>query len=129
MGDNQLHQVLSQLGEIKGTLNSLSTNKPSLREIYIPLLSLIVALAGVLSGVYIHHRATKTQINIKQIEVTFIAKQKGYASIMSNIHDTFAAAAVSNKAEMIRSIETLRTSFWEIEPFVDSKNEKSCAIT
>jgi hypothetical protein len=45
------------------------------KEIWIPLLSTIVALAGVLSGVLGQSCSAKTQLKAKQIEVTFEVKR------------------------------------------------------
>ena len=88
------------------------------KDIIIPLLSLIVALAGVLSASLIQYISLRSQISLKQYEVTFISKQKAYAEVMSAMHAAFFSSAPQSKAEMLQSFDKLTASAFAVQPFL-----------
>ena len=90
------------------------------REIWIPLLSTIVALAGVMSGVWIQNKRLNADVELKQFEVTFLEKQKSYASFMLALSDTFNSAYQQNPIVLRQQIERLETTFFAMEPFLKS---------
>ena len=65
---------------------------PKWRDIWIPLLSTIVALAGVLTGAWLRTIDRKTQADLKKYELGFVVKQQAYAGFINSVADAFVNA-------------------------------------
>lgn len=96
--------------------------KPSTKELIIPILSLLVAFAGIVSTSAIQIASLRTQNEIKQYEVTFIAKQKAYADLMRSTHKVFYAGFdARSSGELKSSINELETNVYAVQPFLKPK--------
>lgn len=114
---------------LKSLFQSLSTNltnaldRPSTKELLIPVISLLVAFAGIVSTSAIQIVGLRTQNKIKQYEVTFIAKQKAYADLMRSTHKAFNAGFEARSSGELRSaINELEISVYAVQPFLGSKD-------
>lgn len=69
---------------------------------------------------------TQGDTHIKQFEVTFHEKQKGYAAFMQAMHDTFITSHKGNPADTMKMADGLQSKFFVIEPFLsDNVHEKT----
>jgi hypothetical protein len=88
--------------------------------IIIPILSTVIALVGILSGVYLQTNSTQAQIRMNQFEVTFNAKQQGYADLMATMQNGFFSSMDGNRDERISHTDKLHSLFFSIEPFIST---------
>ena len=96
--------------------------QPSTKELIVPVLSLLVAFAGIVSTSAIQIVSLRTQNEIKQYEVTFIAKQKAYADLMRSTHKVyFAGLDAKSMGELNSAFNELETNMYAVQPFLRSK--------
>jgi ABC-type multidrug transport system fused ATPase/permease subunit len=96
--------------------------QPNTKEMIIPIISLLVAFAGIVSTSVIQIVGLRTQNELKQYEVTFIAKQKAYADLMRSTHKVFNAGFEARSSGEIKSaINDLETSVYAVQPFLSRK--------
>ncbi len=88
------------------------------RDIWIPLLSTIIALTGVLSGIWIQNNTIGAQAEMNRYQVTFAAKQKGYAEFMSALQISLNNSLESDKETLIGSDDLIVSKYYAIEPFL-----------
>ena len=88
-------------------------------NIRMPLLSLVIALAAVISSAYIQIRTNNTQAELKKYEVTFRTKQDAYSSFMRYVLTSFESAYKNDVDSLIGNLGRLETSYYTIEPFLD----------
>lgn len=122
-------EILVEIKEIDNRLSEYFKKQGSTSRwstIIIPILSTIVALVGVLSGVYLQTNSTQAQFRISQFEVTFNAKQQGYADLMTTIQTGFLSSIDGNQDSLTTSVNQIPFLFYSIEPFIttgDSRNQ------
>jgi hypothetical protein len=88
------------------------------KDVVIPLLSLVVALSGIISAAFIQFASLQSQVSLKQYEVTYLAKQKAYSEVLSSMHSAFYSSVPQSKAEMLRAFDKLTTDVFSIQPFL-----------
>ena len=87
-------------------------------DIGIPLLSLLVALAGVLTSTVVQVYSISQQTTLKQYEVTFLAKQKAYAELMATIELAQESAAdPSPDSNLMTAHAKMLTQVIAVQPF------------
>jgi hypothetical protein len=93
------------------------------KDILIPTLALLVALAGVLASTLVQVATLKSQAELKQYEVTFLAKQRAYANFMSSIHAMFFSSTEASKDTLFRNIDNVQAQTFAIQPFLSSADQ------
>lgn len=94
------------------------------KDTIIPILSLLVALAGILATTVVQVANLRSQASLKQYEVTFIAKQKTYAEVMASVHELFFSSMQQrSRDEFIRAINKLEADTFSIQPFLPSSEQ------
>ncbi len=89
--------------------------------IWIPLVSLFVALISVLSSVYIQQRTQHTQVEMKKYEISFKPKQMNYSAFVSNLFYAFESAGQMNPITLRSNLDRIEISYYNIEPFLDTE--------
>ena len=90
-------------------------------NIWIPLVSLIVALSSVLGSVYMQQNTQKTQIEMKKYEISFKPKQLNYSAFISNLFYAFESARQMNPITLRSNLERIEISYYNIEPFLSKE--------
>ena len=94
------------------------------KDTIIPILSLLVALAGILTTAAVQVANLRSQARLKQYEVTFIAKQKAYAEVMASLHQLFFSSMQQHsRDEFIRAIDKLQADTFSIQPFLPTSEQ------
>jgi hypothetical protein len=89
------------------------------KDTVIPILSLLVALAGIIATTVVQVVNLHAQARLKQYEVTFIAKQKTYAEVLASLHELFFSSTPQYPREaFIRAIDKLQFHTFSIQPFL-----------
>ena len=105
----------------------MTTVKQGSKDFWIPLLSTIVALAGILSAFLTQFYTTQTTVELKKYEVTFRVKQETYAKFMILLSDTFYLAwkpESFGSPELEESSHKLTSTYLSLEPFIDQKDTR-----
>ena len=95
-----------------------------IKELGIPLLSVTIALAGVLSGYILNSWTVEAQSTLKIFEVTFPEKQKGYARLMGLLSDSFYSAAWQQQESHYKFLDSLEDNYFELEPYLSACNRE-----
>lgn len=90
-------------------------------NIWLPIVSLIVALSSVLSSVYMQHRTQESQIELKKYEISFSPKQLNYSAFISNLFYAFESAEQMNPITLPSNIDRIEISYYNIEPFLSKE--------
>ncbi len=109
---------------LKALEKSMSTDKQTKKEYWIPLLSSIVAIAGILSAFLTQYYTTQATIELKKYEVTFRVTQETYAKFMMLLSDTFYLAWKPESfgdPELQESTHNLMSTYLALEPFITKK--------
>ncbi|MBW1825366.1 MAG: hypothetical protein JRI87_12605 [Deltaproteobacteria bacterium] len=85
------------------------------KEIWIPVLSMLVALVGVLSGVALQYINGQVQVKLKEYEVSYDAKRQSYASVLRSALDTASYAQEADDSQLEEAIYRLETSLLKAE--------------
>lgn len=93
------------------------------RDTVIPLLSLLVALAGILAATVVQVANIRSQTTLKQYEVTFVAKQKAYADVMASVHGLFFTSIQRSRDDLIRAVDKLQADTFSIQPFLTGSEQ------
>ncbi|OGN93377.1 MAG: hypothetical protein A2Z75_08895 [Chloroflexi bacterium RBG_13_50_10] len=94
--------------------------KSTFKEVLIPVLSTIVALAGIASGVFMQQSTNRSQIEMQKYEVTFTNNQKSYAEFMTYLQLTFKSALEKDKDNnLTHNFEQLTYNYYFMEPFLN----------
>jgi hypothetical protein len=102
-------------------------NKQNRREFWIPLLSSIVAIAGILIGSLGQYYTTQTIMESKKFEVTFRVKQESYAKFMMLLSDTFYLAwkpESFSDPELQETTHNLVSTYLGLEPFINKTERR-----
>lgn len=95
-----------------------SIEQSRFKEIGMPIISVLIALLGVMSGYVLNSWTARSQFALKTFEVTFPEKQKGYAKFMHLLTDSFYSAAWRDQEDHFIFIEKLEASYFGLEPFL-----------
>lgn len=93
------------------------------RDTVIPLLSLLVALAGILAATVVQAVNIRSQTTLKQYEVTFIAKQKAYTDVMASVHGLFFTSIQRSDDAFIGAVDKLQADTFSIQPFLTGSEQ------
>jgi hypothetical protein len=96
-----------------------NNRKINLKDILIPVLSTIIALAGIASGIYTQRSTTQAQIEMKKYEVTFENNQKNYAEFMTHAHLMWLTALGKDREQYGQNVQQLMYIFYSMEPFLN----------
>lgn len=102
--------------------DDVAKNNWSLKDILIPVLSTLVALAGIASGIYTQRSSTQAQIEMKRYEVTFENNQKNYAEFMNYVRLIWKNAVGKDKEQHGQNVEQLMYSYYSMEPFLSENS-------
>jgi hypothetical protein len=111
---NDLTHVETSLGNLDKRLSDFldkQDKRTAWKDIWIPLFATIVALTGVLSGVVIQQNTISTQLEMNRFQVTFDAKQKGYADFMSSLQNALTKSMEQDNQALVDSTDTLPIKF------------------
>lgn len=90
-------------------------------NIWIPLVSLIVALSAVLSSVYMQQKTQESQIEMKKYEISFKPKQQNYSAFIGNLFYAFESAGQMNHITLRSNLDRIEISYYNIEPFLNKE--------
>ena len=116
-------------GRVEGLATQLSEyiaraeKRNKWKDILIPTLALLVALAGVLASTLVQVATMRSQAELKQYEVTFLAKQRVYANLMSSIHAMFFSSTEASKETLFRNVDNVQAQIFAIQPFLSSADQ------
>jgi len=102
-------------------------DKQTTKEYWVPLLSTIVAITGILSAFLTQYYATQTTIELKKYEVTFRVTQETYANFMMLLSDTFYIAwkpESFSTPELNEATHNLMSTYLGLEPFITKKGRR-----
>ncbi len=91
---------------------------------WVPLLSMFVALTAVASSTFLQSKGINTQVEMKKYETVFKPKQEGYASFMKSLAETFDSAYHKDRKTMIVNLVKLEAAYFSIEPFLSEQERK-----
>src|SRR6266496_5362102 len=94
------------------------------KDIVVPVTSALVALAGVLSGVYVQRSAAWMQLKTKEYEISFLTKQKGYGEVVRLLGDCEKNLVEGDQADFSKNIAALQTQYLSLEPFIKRKTSR-----
>ena len=94
------------------------------KDAVIPLLSLLVALSGIVATVVVQVVSIHSQTELKQYEVTFITKQKAYSNMMASLHALFFARTQPSRNEFIAAIDKLQAETFSVQPFLSKRDQE-----
>jgi hypothetical protein len=117
--------LAARQSEMEKEIILLKASTSKAKEIWIPLFSVIVALAGVFSGILGQAINAKSQLAAKQLEVTFEAKRTGYAGLLSTIQMCFLHASDKITPATVQCMDKAQVEYFSVEPFLrkDTRNE------
>ncbi len=104
-----------------GIGENMITDKQTTKEYLVPLLSSIVAIAGILSAFLTQYYTTQTTIELKKYEVTFRVTQETYAKFMMLLSDTFYLSWKPESfgdSELQETTHNLMSTYFGLEPFI-----------
>ena len=104
-----------------GIGENMITDKQTTKEYWVPLLSSIVAITGILSAFLTQYYTTQTTIELKKYEVTFRVTQETYAKFMMLLSDTFYLAwkpESFSDPELQETTHNLMSTYFGLEPFI-----------
>lgn len=113
----------------KATVEARDERFRRITGLALPTLSMIIALAAVLSSAYLQSRSINTQIESKEYETTFRIKEDAYISFMKTLEDVYDHAyrldipAVIQRPALLQSIDRLGTAYYSLEPFLDKQKQ------
>jgi hypothetical protein len=109
-----LSEVNANMGviikEVKQNMKGLTRWK----ELYIPLYATSIALIGVICNSLVQVERDLTQIKIKEYEVSFKSKQKGYAQFMHSVTASFDACWSGNRENLNAQLQQTETNYFEL---------------
>ena len=99
--------------------------KVTFKDILIPILSTIVALAGIASGVFMQQSATRSEIEMQKYEVTFTNNQKNYAEFMKYLQLAYRSATDKDENKYGQNVEQLMYNYYSMEPFLSEDGRRT----
>lgn len=92
-----------------------------LKDMIVPITSAIIAITGVLSGVWVQHSANLQRMKEKEFEITFIKKQEGYASVVRLLGEREQNLLDDDRNLFAKNIVVLQSQYLSLEPFLRNK--------
>lgn len=89
--------------------------------VLIPLLSMFVALAAVVSSALLQSRSINTQVDLKKYETTLRPKQDNYTAFMKSLAAAFGSAVHKDKNSLVTNLEKIESAYFSIEPFLEAR--------
>jgi hypothetical protein len=95
-------------------------------NVWLSALSLIVALAAILSGAYIQRLSVKenaqAQTELKRMELTFRPKQEGYTAFMKAVSVAYKSKTWDDAIDKLEEVDVAYSS---LEPFLDKPTREA----
>jgi len=88
------------------------------------VLSAIVGLGGLAFGILAHSATLKQEKELKQFEITFIAKQSAYASFINCLYRSLSAALDKDPGLLFANEKELEALFFSLEPFLEQEDRR-----
>jgi hypothetical protein len=92
--------------------------------IWVPILSMFVALAAVISSAVLQSKSINTQVDLKKYETTLRPKQDSYTAFMKALAATFGSAVHKEKASMIANLDKIESAYFTVEPFLEARERE-----
>jgi len=92
---------------------------------WIPLLSMSIALAAIVSSAFLQNRSINTQIDLKKYETSFKPKQDGYASYMRSLIEAYENAYKGDVNALVVSLDKTEAAYYNLEPFLDENKRQA----
>lgn len=95
----------------------------------VPLFSMVIALAAVLSSAYLQTKSINSEFESKKYETTFRLKEEAYISFMKGIADAYDHAYPGVRPPtlegpaLMQSIDRLETAYYSLEPFLNKQKQ------
>ena len=108
---------------------NISTGQKYSKNQWLPMVAFIFAILVVISNIVTYVVVTKinnsSQIAVARYEVTFIEKQKAYASFMNLVTDSFYAAYEGRQSDLFLTLDKMESAFYAMEPFIDEDTTRA----
>jgi hypothetical protein len=88
------------------------------KEIWIPILSLVIALVSVLSATYNQHLLAESNLFIKKYEITYPEKRKAYADLMASLDGYLITTLPGKNEEHSAHGLSIEKSYYLLHPFL-----------
>lgn len=88
-------------------------------SVFIPAGSFLVALVAVITPFLIQNINNNTQIKLKQYEVTYLEKQKLYASFMQNLTNAYYDTGSNDIYQLVKDKDNIVSIYYGLEPFLE----------
>ena len=99
------------------------------QSLWIPSISMIVALAGVISGVLIQYMNMQKEIQLKKYEVTYLERRESFMSYTKELTETVKNVLRNcHVAELFENQIKLDQIYYGMYPFFDEEEKKSGSI-
>lgn len=97
------------------------------QNLWVPLLSMVVALAGIISGVLIQYMNIQKETQLKKFEVTFLERRESYVSFVKRFTETMNSVITNAPFDdVITNYYTVEEIYYSMYPFFDEeRNSKS----
>lgn len=92
---------------------------------WIPFLSMLVALIAVGSSAFLQYRSISTQVDLKKYETSFKPKQEGYALFMESVGESFESAYKGEIDRMDANLNRIEMAYYKLEPFLDESKHNA----
>lgn len=106
-------------------LNVREERAKRLSGVWVPLLSTVVALTAILVGANMQMQNAVTQAQLTRFQVAFKPKQEGYALFMRALNEAYHHARSGDSKGLSDSLETLRSSYFSLEPFLNGDERRA----
>jgi hypothetical protein len=91
--------------------------RKNLVSVIVPLGSLLVAALAVVVPVFTQLSSDRTQVSLKQYEVTHLEKQRIFASFMKGVHEAYFTP-IGDRAVLFKNQDALVAEYYALEPFL-----------
>ena len=88
----------------------------------VPALSIIVALATVLSGAWMQQESGAREVALKKYELSYRPRQEAYRDFMQASAEAADRAFAGDRAGVAQAAAKLETAFYSVEPFLDPQS-------
>ena len=99
-----------------------SASAPQWKQLWLPLLSvlvsLLIGLSAVASSTIIAILNTREERGLTEFQVTFLDKQQTYTAFMARLSDTFDAAALGDATAVVDGQKQLEGTYFSLEPYL-----------
>jgi len=117
---------IQHINRLRQTQIDLKENRlKKIPLIWVPVLSLLITGATVVSSNYHQSKSEYNQIQTKKYEVTFKIKQENYSRFMQGVYDSFFSTSMADPNLTHSNLKQLETVYFNIEPFLDSNQRLS----